>query len=136
MIITNLYSQDESRGQSRDQVVNHLALIKHRFWSTWGAKFAEICLNWADLAQNSKIIGGSRVIIESLRVSTAGNQSVFWKFKTEITKMFVKGGATGAKFDFQTISPGGWIMLGQLNFWWNFLGVVNYERLYIYFSPF
>ena len=58
MIITNLYSQDESRGQSCDQVVNHLALIKHRFWSTWGAKFAEICLNWADLAQNSKIIGG------------------------------------------------------------------------------
>ena len=135
MIITNFYSQDESRGQSCDQVVNHLALIKHRFWSTWGAKFAEICLNWADLAQNFKIIGGSRVIIESLRVSTAGNQSVFWKFKTEITKMNVKGGATGQNFDFQSISPAGWIMRGHLNFLVKFLGVVNYERLYK-FSPF
>ena len=130
MIITNLYSQDESRGQSRDQVVNHLALIKHRFWSTWGAKFAEICLNWADLAQNSKIIGGSRVIIESLRVSTAGNQSVFWKFKTEITNMFVKGGATGQNFISSWFQP--------LNNAWavkllmKFLGLVNYERLYIF----
>ena len=118
--------------QSCDQVVNHLALIKHRFWSTWGAKFAEICLNWADLAQNSKIIGGARVIIESLRVSTAGNQSVFWKFKTEITKMFVKGGATGGKVWF-SVDFTRWLNnVWAVKFLVKFLGVVNYERLYIF----